>query len=321
MKRSLLLLLAVVLFPQTASAWNATGHMAVAGVAWDNMTPQARQNAIALLQAAPADACLRDLFTDDARPLAERQREFFMRASTWSDLVRARDDNDDRPCTRFHRRNWHFINYFWSGISGGAEDDAPHDRTDIAVPEMNAVDRLTWFPAYVACDDASCGSTAEQRAIALAWILHLVGDIHQPLHTSAHVTCEADERQGDQGGNLFKIRQGEEERSLHSFWDGIINNAMRKQSGESDSAYADRVVSAIEREHPAATFTTKLRPGQFEAWAREGYDTTKRVAYPSTLQRNQQPSDAYRDVAFDTSRRAIALAGYRLADLLNRTLG
>lgn len=309
MKRKLcsVLLLVLVLFaPQSALAWNATGHQLVARIAWENMTPTARQNSVALLQAAPSNACLRDLFSNDSRPLEVRQREFFVRASTWSDIVRSR-------CTSFHRTNWHFINFFWKGNSG----DTAQDVTDIETPEINAVERLKTFRPLVASSLPQAS-----RSTQLAWILHLVGDIHQPLHTSARVTTRADERQGDRGGNQFIVlgRNGGS-LPLHSFWDGIVDESIRKQSGEREQAYIERVAAMIMASHPQSGMSSRLQSGQFEAWAREGFATTKSSIYPGTLRRNRKPGDAYRRQAFEISEEAIALGGYRLADLLNQLFG
>jgi hypothetical protein len=287
------------------------------------MSPTARQNAIALLQAAPPDACLLDLFPNDSRPLAERQREFFMRVSTWPDIVRPGEE-DTRACTRFHRRDWHFINYFWEGISGASGANAPANRDDIEMREVNAVERLKLFRPLVACGTPACGTPQEKRATTLAWILHLVGDIHQPLHTSARVTSRQLEREGDQGGNLFKLGPFNDSLSLHSFWDGIVDRSERRRPEERDNnlAYLNRIIGMITQEHPRTpAIVSRLRSGDFEAWSLEGFETTKRVVYPSTLQRAQMPSDEYRGTAFTTSKEAIALGGYRLADLLNQMLG
>lgn len=319
MKRKLfpvLTLIFVMLLPQSALAWNATGHQLVARIAWENMNATARQNVIALLRAAPQDACLLDLFPDDTRPLEERQREFFMRVSTWPDIVRPRDE-DTRACTRFHRRDWHFINFFWEGFSGETNED----REDIEIPEINAVERLKYFRPFVACGTPQCGTPQDERATTLAWIMHLVGDIHQPLHTSARVTSRQNEREGDQGGNLFKLGTGNNPLSLHSFWDGIINRSVPQPQSERDMAYLDRVARLIMQERPRSQMTSRLQPIDFEAWAHEGLITTKRVVYPRTLLRGQLPSNAYRDMAFVTSKEAIALGGYRLAELLNQMFG
>jgi S1/P1 Nuclease len=317
-----LTLILTLVLPQTVLAWNATGHQVVAGIAWDNMSPTARQNAIALLQAAPSDACLLELFPNDSRPIAERQREFFMRASTWPDIVRPSEE-DTRACTRFHRRDWHFINYFWEGTSDPNGTNA-HDREDIEMREVNAVERLTYFRPLVACGTPACGTPLERRARTLAWIIHLVGDIHQPLHTSARVTSRPLEREGDQGGNLFKLGTSSDSLSLHSYWDGIIDRADPRRPDEMSNnlAYLNRIIGVITQEHPRSpAIVSRLRSGDFEAWSLEGFETTKRVVYPPTLERGHMPSVEYRGIAFKTAKESIALAGYRLADLLNTMLG
>ena len=312
MKR-LTFILALALAP-TLFAWNNTGHQAVAGIAWDNMTPAARQKAIALLQSAPADACLADLFPADARPLEVRQREFFMRAATWADIIRPERDKPS-PCDRFHRSNWHFINYFWEGRSGAAGEEAPKDRNDIVTPEINAVAMLHFLRPAVSCTAPGCTTDAE-RATNLAWILHLVGDIHQPLHTTARVTN--DHRDGDQGGNLFPLGPLVKSRNLHGFWDNILENAEPRPETEAPGAYADRMIAAIAKEHPKSAFAARIRSGEFDAWAREGFETTKSVIYPEGLAPEYPAPDAYLKTAFATAKPAIALGGYRLADLLNQ---
>jgi len=324
MKRKLfpvLTLIGALLLPQTALAWNSTGHQLVARIAWENMTPTTRKNVIELLQQAPPDACLLDLLSNDnARPLEERQREFFMLAATWPDIVRPKDE-DTRPCTRFHQRDWHFINFFWEGISGETGQDAPEDNSDIPVPELNAVDRLKFFRPFVACATPQCGTPQSERALMLAWILHLVGDIHQPLHTSARVTTMANEKEGDQGGNFFKLGVGSKALSLHSYWDGIINRSIKQPQNEKDLVYHDRVAMKIMEQHPRASLSSRLQPIDFEAWSREGFETTKREVYPKSLKRGVLPNDTYQQNAFVIAQKAIALGGYRLAELLNQMFG
>src|ERR1051325_8446948 len=125
------LLVLAGLLPQPLRAWDNTGHEVVAGIAWDNMTAAARQKAVALLGAAPANACLRSLLPNDARPLAVRQREFFIRAATWPDRVRS------GPCVQFNQEDWHFLDHYWGGMSGRTGSSAPHNRTDIAMATTN----------------------------------------------------------------------------------------------------------------------------------------------------------------------------------------
>jgi S1/P1 Nuclease len=66
---------------------------------------------------------------------------------------------------------------------------------------------------------------AERKAIALAWFFHLVGDIHQPLHTAQLFTT--DYPQGDRGGNetCVRVSQTGQPMDLHRFWDGVITSS------------------------------------------------------------------------------------------------
>src|SRR4051794_9058822 len=214
LSRVALALVVALCLPQAVLAWNATGHELVAGMAWDNMTPAARQKAIALLMSAPSDACLLDLFPNDARPVADRQREFFMRAATWADRVR-KDKTHPRPCDRFSDTDAHFIDHFWQGQSGGVGVKAPHDRPDFSGNQVNAIIRLNAFRAAVACTTGSCPPAAV-RATDLAWILHLVGDIHQPLHTASRLTGTPPAADG--GGNGFPLSTDPHGPQLHGFW-------------------------------------------------------------------------------------------------------
>jgi hypothetical protein len=307
-------------FPAASWAWNPTGHEVVARIAWDSLTPATRQRVVALLRAAPSDACMGDLFPSDRRPLAIRNREFFVRASTWPDIVRP-TENDERTCIRYHRSEWHYINYFWQGVSGETGADRPRDRADLAPPLTNVVAQLPLLRAVAVCESPRCGTAQPDRALALAWILHLVGDIHQPLHTSARVTPRPDERNGDQGGNLFILQSEPRVLRLHGYWDGILDRSVPRRDAENEMEYVGRLAAAIKRLHPPGELAGRIQPGAYDAWAREGLATVKTSAYPATLKREILPNEEYRERAFRISQESIALAAYRLADLLNVMFG
>lgn len=309
------LLILPLLLPSTASAWNDAGHQIVARIAWEHMTPAARDAAIELLQQAPADACLRELMPDDARPLAERQRELFMRAATWADIVRPQSKEDPRPCVQYHRATWHYINYFWRGQSHS--ENPPPEDPDMRPPEPNAVTQMAALSETL----GHASRPRAERAIDLAWLLHLVGDIHQPLHTSARVSPDIEqEREGDRGGNDFRLGPDEKAMSLHAFWDRIVDLHAGAKAGEARHAYHVRTAITIMKRHPRAMLARWLDPTAFEAWAREGFFVTRTKVYPPALERGRMPSADYRREAYAVSEQAIALAGYRLAALLNERL-
>ena len=291
----------------SAHAWDATGHQVVARIAWDQMQPRTRQVAMDLLKAAPQDAGLLSLLSDDARSLPDREREFFARASTWPDIVR--DEHFPGRRKAYHHSTWHYINYFWEKPGPNAR---PRDREDLKPDPENVVERLQHF-------QTALGDTSREkstRAIDLAWVLHLVGDIHQPLHTSARVTPE--EPKGDKGGNDFKLNG---QNNLHAYWDHLLDQTYPKVRGETEDATISRVAGTIAQQHPFKKMQKRLHPGDFEEWAKEGFQTSKKTAYPKSLKRNEAPSQSYAKKADKTAEPAIALAGYRLAKMLDKLLG
>lgn len=309
---SIVCLLALsLLLPQTALAWNATGHEVVARIAWEKMQPQTRQRVMILLMQAPPDADLASLLPQDNRPLPIRQRDFFMLAATWADIVRSDEFPERRK--KYHHSIWHYTNFFWKQVNG-----LPVDVPELQPESVNIVERLGFLEKEVVAKNIA----ASERGVDVAWILHLVGDIHQPLHTSARVTQT--EPEGDQGGNLFlltpKNTPPKDARRLHGYWDDILNKSILRQASESDLAYANRIASIIMQRHPESKIKLRLKRGAYAEWAREGLSSAKTFVYPSWLKRFQMPAEKYRKQAYSISEPAIALAGYRLAETLDKLL-
>jgi hypothetical protein len=285
-----------------AGAWNDTGHQVVALIAWDNLLPAARSKLVAAMRQAPPESQLPGLFPHDHRPLEAREREFFRRAATWADLIRA--------VPELHHSTWHHRDFYWKQQSGQAID-----LPDLQVNPENLLERLRHFKARLADSTVA----AAQRATEIAWVLHLVGDIHQPLHCSGRVTSV--ETYGDHGGNDFKLtllpepNPQKRRHSLHGYWDDMVDKAFRRQVGEAFSAYLQRSASLIVARHPRALLEGQLEPGQFDVWARESVVAAQH-AYPVTLRRNREPPTDYRLMGVQVARERVALAGYRLALML-----
>lgn len=294
--------LAGQLAAQPAYAWDEIGHEVIARIAWANMSAEARAAAAALLSNAPEDSGLPAL-NPASGAASTRRRVLFVEASTWPDIVR----DEAFPLRRraYHRGNWHYVNFFFESTPEG-----PRDRTDLRPDTVNIVERLTRLEASV----VDLSRPAADRAVDLAWILHLAGDVHQPLHTTARVTPAAP--RGDQGGNLFLMNGTV---NLHSYWDGAIRRAFRRNANEPEHAYVSRIANNIMQQHPRSAFTpAQLDSLSYEQWARAGFETAKSQVYSTP--EGQAPSAAYRDATIRTAEQAAALAGYRLARLLNRRL-
>ena len=328
-------------------AWNDFGHEVVARIAWQELEPEVRSRVLALFREAPRDSlmhCL-DLNQDrrrgcgrfsyrlgDAETAEDADRILFERAAYWPDLA--------RQLEKYNRPTWHYIGWTWRrGADGSAHD------TDLPVAEPNAVSQLVELARSV----ADTSGRPDKRAIHLAWIFHLVGDVHQPLHAASRVTARRDEREGDRGGNGFGL--DEWNRNLHAFWDGALDGRFRAGhrqqafatlSGQSNrpppseqfwrtfgelrdreyEAHKDRVAAEARARHLLdEAVRANLKSGDFEAWAHESNRIVRNTLYPSDLTRGEAPPAAYADLAYDISLQRAALAGYRLADLLTKLLG
>jgi hypothetical protein len=292
----------VLMLPAVGSAWDATGHRTIAEIAWDHMTPHARARAVELLMHGPALANLASL-----RPAtgadAERDRALFMNAATWADMIRDRN----QPWYAYNRPSWHYADFYWDVVNG-----QPHDIPGTGPDSSNAGERIVAFRAALA-DPAVADTT---KSIDLAWILHLVGDIHQPLHCSSLVDAQDTLPRGDMGGNNFHL-DGRDR--LHGYWDSILDEATARGAGEDSIAYATRLAGDIERQHTLASLASPAASADVAGWEHEGLRLAQTVVYAG-ISRGAAPSAAYQAEALKVSERQMALAGYRLAALLNDAL-
>jgi hypothetical protein len=303
----------VIILASSAFAWDDIGHKTTAYIAWQLMSPQAKEKAVKILLAAPEDSNLAAFFQSySARSLEVRQLEFFMIASIWADIVR--DRSFPIRNSKYHNSDWHYFDKFWKLEDGKVKIlDNPEGEA-----RGKAVEKLFEFEKVLRSSNASDA----EKAIALAWFLHIAGDINQPLHNSARVT-EVFEK-GDQGGNLFlltpKGTPREKQENLHWFWDSIIvRNIERGDSCDLD--FVSKVAEMIMSQYPISSLRDKLELGEYNKWHEESFEIVVTKVYPSTLKMFQSPSEEYRRDAFDISKRQIALAGYRIGETLNQIFG
>lgn len=306
------LFLICLIFPSGALAWDDVGHKTTAYIAWQQLAPQVRERVAKILQEAPEDSSLSAYFMGDARPVAVRQMEHFMIASTWADIVRDRDFKTRYG--KYHKSNWHYDDTFWRGGSGEPVTivENPSEEGGKAVEKLIEFDKVL----------RSASASDAEKAIALAWIMHLIGDLHQPLHTSARVTDL--EPKGDQGGNLFLLTPKDtprnQQENLHWFWDSIIVRTTPR--GETcDTDFIPKVAGAITKKHTAAKMSGRLNLGKYGEWQKESFKLATTEVFSPVLVRFQTPTAAYKKNAFQVSQQQIALAGYRMGALLNQIFG
>lgn len=293
---SILAILAYLLFtPAIACAWDKPTHRLICRIAWQTMQPNIQLKAVSLLRAADPDTEIPQLELGSSG--SRRNMDFFTAAGEWPDLAR---NFPPAKRNKYHRAPWHYINIFWTDMPGPAHDLEDWKRGGLLVAKLEE------FEAGLRDRRIS----PSEKGLMLAWLLHQVGDIHQPLHASARVTPATPN--GDQGGNLFPLRG--KYNNLHAFWDGLVTE---KYGYDGDDLLSiDRFALRIMIKHQA--LSKDLRLGRFMDWAEESHAITKRFVYRTPVR--QDPRMPYRGEAQNIAEERVALAGFRLGETLNRAL-
>lgn len=289
-------LLGQVLLASQALAWGPGGHMIVASIAYQQMPPAARQQATAILQAHPEMAKWKEQLEKD-HP-TDPGAYFFMRASTWPDELRKSNSPYDHPA-------WHYIDYPLT----------PPDFSFVAgrEPENNILFGINESEKTL----HDLAASPEQRAAALSWVIHLIGDLHQPLHCAELVTPQYPLPDGDRGGNLIYVSVGGNPINLHAFWDRLPGMIF-------STPFAAESAARIERAYPPAALPDLVKDKDQVAWSLEGRTIAIESAYlngklPGTVDTKATPIQLPPDYLAKgkvIADQRLALAGYRLGTLL-----
>ncbi|HEV2859686.1 MAG TPA: S1/P1 nuclease [Pyrinomonadaceae bacterium] len=300
------MLAALLLIPQaSAFAWHDTGHMLVAQIAYLRLTPAAKAR-VDKLFAAPQGSrpplihlCAGYYMTETCEKLYDP-----ITIAVWMDDFRGDSLNDEYD-------NWHYVTYrpFFDGTP---------ERTDIGANPENALARINW-----AINTLRRGTGRDKEdAEVVGFLYHLVGDVHQPLHTISRYTPAQPDGDGDRGGNGFRLQMPPETRvrNLHSFWDAGAGSfgweGPKRPLDEAARARLRTLADEIMRAHPADA-DQAWKDVEPLHWIEESNTLARNVVYKNIAE-NAAPSAAYTEEAQKLVRRRIALAGYRLAEVLNR---
>lgn len=278
----------ILITPTLSLSWGAGGHMMTAQIAFDRLNPRAK-------------AQVRTLLAIPINPAAVTQRsKNFINASHWAD--------DLRPFPEFDSfKELHFI-------------DKPFSEDGTPLPALPTPNIVTALEENVNILKTSTDDNA--KAQALRFIIHFVGDIHQPLHCASRVSAAKPD--GDRGGNdvKLKVRQPNgtlKDTNLHSYWDGGIATFPKTGLNFAPPPLSQipRAAAIATRGNPATDPALNLdNPTDFSGWADESNTLAREVAYKG-ITNNARPTAAYNRAATRVVRKRVAWGGYRLAALLN----
>lgn len=313
----LIALMTLVFRVSPASAWDSLGHMLIAQIAEDQLTPEARA---AIDQSmARFNEAKRGEFPSDEGTYN------MVTASCWMDDIRSlRDKYDFGP--------WHYINL-------------PLNEQETPLSESEYEPNVRW--GVQRCTDIISGKAEDpqiDKDQALVMLLHLAGDTHQPMHTA--------NRNNDLGGNKVELKGVEltkeeklfskkQEANLHAFWDssyrrvfrgskaGVLYEASIYDQDKPVTGHAAekdlirREADAIMKKYPPTVVTEEK---DVAGWVQESHDAGYEVAYGKLPNQSKTGDSArvdehYVSAARDLAQQRMAIAGYRLGALLNQIYG
>jgi S1/P1 Nuclease len=279
---------AAFIHPRSALAWGDEGHEVVAVVAQSFLDADVRKRVAALLAA--------DTDTLTAHDIASE--------ATWADKYRDSNTNGSRTRTS----QWHFVDI---EIKSPDIDQACFNHPTISSgtpasdgpPQDCVVDKIQEFAAELADPQTDL----EEQVTALKFLLHFVGDVHQPLHSSDD---------DDRGGNSKRVSApGFKGGNLHHFWDTEFVD----QLGPDAKTIASDLIG-----HITSQQQMQWQAGGPTDWAKEAFKMAHDDAYGQLPAPNAhgtfQLTDDYVAMATDDVSLQLGKAGVRLAMILNQTL-
>lgn len=273
-----------------ALTWNALGHQLIAKIAYDQLSSDKQALLNHYNQAIDEDS--------------------FAKSATWMDRQFGRDFLWLKPL--------HYV-------------DFPYSTDSTRLERENQSNALTAIQeSLLVLKDPN--ASIDKKALHLRILIHVVGDIHQPMHAISRYSRRFPN--GDKGGNLFLLKSNPIAANLHAYWDnggGYLKphkkSSYRKKRHYNNPIINSNAISAISKSlafwrrlhetkeaYPCHTMSMSqdVDPNQ---WAKESWTIAVNQAYK--IHFHQKPGKAYQKMVKQVSKQRIALAGCRLAVLLN----
>jgi hypothetical protein len=250
-----------------AYTWNAAGHKLVAQIAYDHLSPAAQQ------------MCLDYLNIKDPKVLESS----IIVASTWLDLIRKNK--------AYHFNQFHYV-------------DLPFSKDKSKLPKIKQRNAL-WAINKALLVLSSNKESQSSKALNLKILLHLVGDIHQPLHAATKISRRFP--RGDLGGNLYLLSKSPFGKNLHQYWDNGAGTLIAKQSKDIQTK-----AHVLEKKWPCSVANQDKKP---EQWLFDAHYIAVHQAY--SIKGHRNPSKNYQKRTKEIVEQQISFAGCRLATLLN----
>ena len=294
---ALFLALSFLLLPNFALAWSGPGHLAIAAEAYRELSPELKAEAFDVLKAHPDFVKWEKAYHPN--PNLDLAAYVFLRSSTWPDEIRRSGSKYDHP-------NWHFIDYPLKPPAFPLE------------PGPKPTDDVLFGVAQCEKTLSDTNADPELRAVYLSYLIHLVGDMHQPLHCVSLFTAAFPN--GDRGGNDFYVKPAQRGVRLHGIWDDLLGSSPNPRIQWNYGI-------EIDAKYPRASLPELITHPSPKEWSLESREVAIETGYlRGALQGSTNADTApalpadYTKAAKAVAERQAALAGYRLADEIQKYL-
>lgn len=296
--------LAAAFSASTALAWSEASHQVTGAIAWQELRarhPAELAELLGLIRQHQDYGKFQPFFTRLSPELQERAQ--FEVLARWPDDIRG--GPEDHPDWHYQLRVVYGRTWLWPFENGNAAFGFGYNYAKLANP---------------------CAAPAE-RAKAIGWLIHIVGDVQQPLHAGHQMTAtySATDRAGDLA---FVRRPGGEITDLHQFWDQTLERSgVSLPAGQTN--WADALIALWPRERLERELSRAGEPqAVFDSFLDESAELARLVAYRGTFLRAAPDptaapmiTPAEQAQGITLAQRRIATGGYRIADLLARAIG
>lgn len=308
-----------------ANAWWSTGHRIIANITYDRLPEKDRAEVVRVLRQHPRfDEDFLASMPMDIRKgdVALQDRWIFLHASVWPDQIR-RKKPWDHP-------TWHYVNqpYFLTDLDRKALQNNLDWNVSPKLPDvaynddpqdLNVIQALKLIQNRLR--DKSISNA--RKAVYYCWLLHLVGDIHQPMHSTSLVSRgRFNSSGGDRGGNLIRTKQ---RKNLHALWDSLPGDdtTLNDVRGKAKSIIDNKEINeSADKAKNSLEVTT---------WVAESHDLAKKHVYCDSILAEVKSKDAMPELdlaaitlteeylrnAGTISQRRLAEAGFRLATIID----
>lgn len=301
-----LVALSVSAFSQPAWGWKETGHQEVVALAWSLLDQPTRSRVEALLAGQSIVVNAQGLAGEAA----------WIAAATWPDEIRQKKGVAAVPPPATQQQ------WLSRSRSGEGTPTWHYVNLDVAKPfyeQKPAGLLIQALPLQIKfLSDKSL--PLQERAMALVWVSHLVGDAHQPMHCATRAVPGNPEKL-DGGGNLIMVVEAGQNPpqpvTLHRWWD--------QQPGKAKPG-SQQFSQDIARLRQASMNTPSVDLANPPiSWIEESFNIGRDVAYPGLMADPKEPSmflisPSYQQTSYDIAQARVALAGRRLAEVVTKAL-